>query len=36
MNLNLPKTELKTSSRYNHFHGGVKIDPRWPSTSKYL
>jgi len=24
---------LKTSISYNHFHGGVTFDPRWPSTS---
>jgi len=36
MNFNFPLKELKTSISYNHFHGGVTFDPRWPSTSKYL
>jgi len=36
MYYNLKIKELKTSISYNHFHGGVTFDPRWPSTSSYL
>jgi hypothetical protein len=33
MYFNLTTKELKTRISYNHFHGGVTFDSRWPSTS---
>jgi len=36
MYFNLTIKELKPSISYNHFHGGVLFEPRWPCTSKYL
>jgi len=33
MYFNLTIKGLKISISYNHFHGAVTFEPRWPSTS---